>query len=730
MIRVLLALAVLAIAGPVFAAGFVSDPAATCINSDEPSTQWATVTVEAGANRKFVVTHGEERNVDPAATFTVGGQAPTETVRFATTTPTTTDHYHYLYIWNEAAIALMTGSGTPTLSYSDANTAVGKGYCYGTIQNTTQANLGTTFTDSDVALNAGSLALTTTSGASDLVLVQSVAEGTGATHTWSAGITEIHDADGGDSWRYGVASGNADSVTVTYAVSTEDVSAVAMVFPDEPVTIAFSVAPTEVPATQGYTIAGTLTCAGTCTAYAVSYPPSVAAPSCTQIKASQDGAGSAALIAANEVWVTTVSNNFPLTGTNELPRHNVAVCGSDGTNNTAVTTFTNQDRSPCAGCAIIVNAGASATSPFIAPVDVAGDTTSGSAVITGMADTSDFQVGMLVTESSGFSGAGPFVIVDVTVDSITLDQLANATASDITITGLVDTAGAAYFNPTIATGDVLELAGASNIGGVVTGETDLDIIYDPDNGEEEDLASISACIQDVSDATGEYTRPDCWTGDLFLFYVNNDAPTFSLQGVSNIVFPVGSAITSIDFNGMCSHALTPMISIRSGSSWLANLTLTDGVLSGTIAAEDENGHSVDLWCEAGDLYDLQTFTFFAITTVPMPEITDETCVTPFTTCQAYDTLLAAMPWREESTITATSACSLTEAAGQVTAQSPAATTEITANQAITFEVSSGICPPAGTGSGGKGLNRFGFPFLAIPPANDDVFDLYDEAAGF
>lgn len=113
----------------------------------------------------------------------------------------------------------------------------------------------------------------------------------------------------------------------------------------------FTVGPSEAPAADGFTISGTITCTGTCTVEAVAYSPALAAPNCTQIKAGQNINSVAALMNNQDNWATGVSDSFLLTSANKPVRFNVAVCGTDGTTDTAVTTFTNQDRSIRSGYA-------------------------------------------------------------------------------------------------------------------------------------------------------------------------------------------------------------------------------------------------------------------------------------------------------------------------------------------------------------------------------------------
>lgn len=161
--------------------------------------------------------------------------------------------------------------------------------------------------------------------------------------------------------------------------------------------IEFTAGPTVAAAANGYTISGTVECTGTCTVYAASWPPAASAPAdCAAVEAA-----SGALIAANEVWTTAVGDSFALTEANNIPRQDVYVCASDGTNDTAVTASADTNRSADANQTITVLASVAGTSIFALATDSTGDTTEDSFEITGMTDTSDFAVGMLVDVSAG-----------------------------------------------------------------------------------------------------------------------------------------------------------------------------------------------------------------------------------------------------------------------------------------------------------------------------------------
>jgi hypothetical protein len=70
---------------------------------------------------------------------------------------------------------------------------------------------------------------------------------------------------------------------------------------------------------------------------------------------------------------------------------------------------------------------------FSDATDSTGDTDGSTAVITGMADTSDFAAGDYVDVSAGFATTGPYKILSKTSSTITLEVNSNAVASNITV---------------------------------------------------------------------------------------------------------------------------------------------------------------------------------------------------------------------------------------------------------------------------------------------------------
>lgn len=74
--------------------------------------------------------------------------------------------------------------------------------------------------------------------------------------------------------------------------------------------------------------------------------------------------------------------------------------------------------------------------PASQPVDVTGDTDGATGVIAGMADTSDFKVGMFASVSAGFEDNDvAYKILAVTGTSITLEINSDSGQSNVTVTG-------------------------------------------------------------------------------------------------------------------------------------------------------------------------------------------------------------------------------------------------------------------------------------------------------
>jgi hypothetical protein len=71
---------------------------------------------------------------------------------------------------------------------------------------------------------------------------------------------------------------------------------------------------------------------------------------------------------------------------------------------------------------------------FSGATDITGDTDGSTAVITGMTDTSDFNVGEYVSVSAGFPTTGPYRIKAITSTTMTISTSSNSAQADITVT--------------------------------------------------------------------------------------------------------------------------------------------------------------------------------------------------------------------------------------------------------------------------------------------------------
>jgi hypothetical protein len=368
----------------------------------------------------------------------------------------------------------------------------------------------------------------------------------------------------------------------------------------------------------------------------------------------------------------------------------IDLCLDTAGGESAVATLNDVVRNTCSGCAARELAALSDTSPLKVPVDTTGDTDHdgpGAAnIITGMAATTLFAVGSLVTVSSGFASTGPFLIQSKTDTTITVDSNATSTASNVTVTGHVNTAGTTLISPTPAAGDWLEYETAADNGGTVSFDAGWDVDYDPDTGEELDLAALSVCPQDVSDTTPEFAAPlNCRTTAFYELLVNNAPPTFDIAAITNIALPVGTPIATIALDSLCTHTRPVTVEVRAGAALPMGLTLSNGDIAGTLAGEHESPFSTQLWCGVGDLWSLQTWTAYGITSVTMIDLVGLDLNAAGT--GAIDTLLAAFPWYDQGLIQAN--CD----SGTVVAQSPAEGEQLSPDEAVVLTV-------AGCGGGG------------------------------
>ena len=446
----------------------------------------------------------------------------------------------------------------------------------------------------------------------------------------------------------------------------------------------FTSGPTEAPTTNGFTISGTLSGAGTLTAYAVGVNPGDGAPTCTQIKAGQNDGGTSADLSANEVWTTDVGDSFTLTRTGAWPRYDIHVCGSDGSTDTAVTSFTDQDRSADSGQTIQALSSVSATSPFTPQSENTCDTTSGSAILTGCADTSWIQAGMLVDLSAGFADLTDVIVQGVSGSTITLETAANATSSNITVTEN------AYFSPTVATGDVVEIDDLTSASKAVTIEADGDLVI---TGLTAVFQSVDYNVQDVSDAvSGDFDAgPQAWSGGDDKFYFYAERPSLNDADSEPILLIKDAAMSTYTFD--CSDPQSLSVTVSNRTALPTGLSLaSNGQLTGTPTVENETTGTTPVFDCSNDagLYasPLDTVIYVTDDSVTMPDITGDTV------SAALTTLLGSYPWLTDVSISVTGLCSTTVTEGDIISQTPAATTLTTATPTVTAVVSTGTAPCA------------------------------------
>lgn len=602
--RKLIAFIFVLVASPAFGADITATTGWTCVNSSEPTGD---VTIDAGSNRKFLMWGVHENNTDPAPVITIGGQAETEEITFFFSPGAVTDHYVYLQIWNESAIGAMSGT---TISYTDDTGNFTKAFCYGTVDDTDQANLSS-FTGTNTADEGTTFTVTSTSSSGDYVACSGVIN-TSRTYTSWDTLAEIHDADGGDSWRAGLGAGDGGDTPNTITISDSDTfSGHCLVFPNS--AISFTAGPTITAAADGYNIAGTLIGDGTLTAYAIAVNPGAAAPTCTQIQAGDDGSDVAAPVPSSppgsEVWTTGVGNDFDITLSGAWPQYDVHACGSDGAVDTAVTSSNALNRTEDASQTIYEPSSLASTSPFVLQSENTCDTTDTSDTLTGCADTSWLQRGMLVDLSAGFADLTDIIVLNVTASTIQLEIDANSTTGNITITQ------ALYYSPTVVAGDAIEMDDANSSSGVMSIEADGDLVCS--SGTCSGYFTVDYNIQDISDASdGDFdSGPPEWTTGDDVFHVNSSGPVWD-DVLPPLIFIKDEAISAEDIGSLCSdvdsQALT--IEVRTGSLPTGLSLSGAGVFTGTPTVLADV--TLNITCkDTGDLYVAQDQQITVVDTV-------------------------------------------------------------------------------------------------------------------
>ncbi len=342
---------------PAFAAnvtattGWLTKDGTTALNGD--------LTIDAGADWFVIINIDRATGDPPQPSCTLDGISPTHSIEYQSSN----GHNFWGWLWSSAAIASTSGPATTASCSSSSNDTY---YVYGAIEDTSSTTFSA-FTGTDSTQSAADPVITScTHAANDLVIAAVLDEADATTITSWESLSELEDVQG-DATTGGFAAGNngGDATITADIAAPENADGVCLVFVDDSgSTPAFSSGPTESPATNGFTIAGTITGSGTLTVEAVACNPGDAAPNNTELEAGQCGGGNAAQMNASEVWTTGVANDFLLTSANKPARFDVYVAGTNGTDDTAVSSFTDQDRSPRSGFAILALTSLSASSIF------------------------------------------------------------------------------------------------------------------------------------------------------------------------------------------------------------------------------------------------------------------------------------------------------------------------------------------------------------------------------
>ncbi len=676
--RRLLALTSLLLASAAQGADLTATTGWSCTNSNGPGGGNVSFTVDSGSNRVGFFVALYENNTNPAMTFTsINNQTSDANWSYSNTTPTN-DHYIYVHRFDESTLAAMNTDGI--VGFSDAVPNATLAFCWGVIEDADNTSLPTAFLDTDVSASTSSHDSTTTNDTDDYVISIAVASESNNTFTWEW-LTEGHDDSGGDGWRGGLAGGSSDGAaakdvtTVSIANGPDDLSVVSFVVPNASATGPVLSGVTISAATNGYNLQGTLTGSGTLTAYGVACEPALSDPSVAQVVAGNCQDGTAALFSGSEVWTTGVQNDFDITDANSAVRYDVCLAGNDGTSDSTTVSCSEVSRSADTDQSQVELTSVASTSAWALQSENTCDTTNLSATISGCADTSWVIPGMLVDLSAGFADLTDVIVEDVTASTIVLENAANATSANITVTQ------DAYFNPTVAAGDWIEYddsatCSAGSDSGVSIA-ADGEITYTATNCGST-YTTVDYCIQDDSSTAGvAFTTPDCWTTDdkLEFFAVRPDWDLDIDGGDQTIVLDQNVAMTSIDLTALCvdPQALTKDISQRSGTL-PSGVSLTSGTLSGTPTVEDESGTAVVFSCfNTADLYSTTaSFDFYVVDTWQMPTVTGGTLAAALTS------ILAAAPWRTEDDVTFSTgfACSTSVAVNNIITQVPAALAQV------------------------------------------------------
>ena len=211
----------------------------TPIFSADPT---GSLTISAGSNRCLIVATQCERNSYSVSTFTVGGQAYTYQYEVIETS-TAPDLIGRFFIWNEAAIAAMSGTA---VAYSDTVSVPGKhAWSYAVLQNVLQTSLGADQFDTAFHASTNALDITTTSSSDDYVVVGCTRLAASRDLTDWDTLSEIYDGTDSNSFfraALGAGAGGDNTTTVTGDGTADEMLLISFVALDsagaEPVVIA------------------------------------------------------------------------------------------------------------------------------------------------------------------------------------------------------------------------------------------------------------------------------------------------------------------------------------------------------------------------------------------------------------------------------------------------------------------------------------------------------------
>jgi hypothetical protein len=683
------------IASPSYAASVTATTGWVCAGDAQPN---GTLTIDAGSNRKLLITHTRENNTDPAPTITVGGQSATESFSRFYDVSATPDQWVYAWVWNAAAITAMSGSA---VSFGGATQTFARGWCYGTIENTNQAALGA-YSDTDVTSSASSLASTTTSSSGDLIVATAVMDNAASTYTSWDTLTEISDVDH-DGGRMGFAAGNGGDATTTVTVSAgDDWTLVSLVFANLAAPTA-SVALAKDSSTTT-TIVFDVTFDQNVDFHWAAYNKDEAANVPANCPAIDTGTGALSTDAGGQTATAGVEKQFTVTVTAPLRVIDLYACGTNANGNTGVLSVLDAVRTTLTGYATIADTGADgvdALSP-LTPYSATADTTNGSRTLSNLSQDDRFFAGELLDlgDGTGFPDDGPSVIesVDYADDETVIGDAAISDEAGITISNLVNELGSALISPAL---------GTSNWGieyEVGESGTDCDmaetcVAWDEDalaiihtlTGAETAYRCYNIYLQHYGNGTGLFAAP---MNAVHKVCVNNNPPVADSAPLDSRVFApmtdegtidIGAAITDVNGGTNVCYLRSTLPANATYSSSTGIVTLTAG-----LSAEDEDGFLLVFLCrDEGNLWVQWQVTWYSVDTWSPPNVVGDTDIPA-----AQEELAPA--WRDADEVAIIEECDPMGAPdGEIFAQTPAAASAADPDAALSISVSTGACGEGG-----------------------------------